>query len=124
MDSGRIRVPFYNVENDNTEMLEIFAPLSTIKQRKGRLGRLNKIGDYYLCNSKSQHTKEYHASELEKLDLTDVYFNLLCKLNDSVQVKDILSRIPTSNELELQNKIKVALSKLEKLGILKVNKAN
>jgi ERCC4-related helicase len=70
-------MPIYDIKKDSMEIREIPAPKSTLIQRKGRLGRLNTVGTYILCSEKNNHTKEYHDSELEKIELSDIYFGIL-----------------------------------------------
>ncbi len=77
IDSGKVRVPVFNIELQANEMTEMIAPQSTLQQRRGRLGRLKKEGIYYLCSELNDHTLEYHSSELEKIDLTDVIWHLV-----------------------------------------------
>ena len=86
-------------------MKEIEAPLSTIKQRKGRLGRTSFQGEYYLCSENRDNREEYHQSELEKIDLTNIYYSLLRIQKDCKAVEIILNRIPKKDKLTFSKKI-------------------
>lgn len=110
IDSGKIRVPVYDHKKRATELLDIRAPDSTLSQRKGRLGRLQTIGTYYLCSDKALHTLPFLESEIEKMDILDVYFSVLrcTKDLDTSYVKKVMEAIPVNNENILKEKIKFA----------------
>lgn len=59
IDTGLINMPVYNLDLERTELQEIKAAESTVKQRRGRLGR-TQPGEYYALYSYAPGIQQFH----------------------------------------------------------------
>ena len=75
VDTGMINTPIYDVDSKRTILKEIRAAESTIKQRRGRLGR-TQPGEYYALYSFKAEDLAYPNAQICQSDLLNLEFSL------------------------------------------------
>ena len=75
IDTGVINVPFYDHDLKKTELKEVRAAESTIKQRLGRLGR-TQPGEYYALYRFKAEDLPYPIPQICQSDLVNIEFSL------------------------------------------------
>ncbi|CAF2689069.1 unnamed protein product [Rotaria sp. Silwood2] len=114
IDTGLINMPVYNLQLERTELREIKAPESTLKQRRGRLGR-TQPGEYYaLYNDVPNERKKYPVPQICQSELV----NVECALRRSrlkTSLKDFQQYLPDKPEKEY---VDDALTQLQQLGLM------
>ncbi|CAM4989397.1 unnamed protein product, partial [Rotaria socialis] len=86
IDTGLIHMPVYDPLTDSTELREMNAAESTIKQRQGRLGR-TRPGEYYPLYTFDPKNKKFPEPQICQTELSNIEFSLRrlplkCGLND------------------------------------------
>ena len=100
VDSRLSRIMCYDVQLEIMVSEEIPSSESSMKQRRGRLGR-NCPGDYYYYTySNMTASPKHELTELERIDLTGVVFELLMKYDTVDEVRNELLKLnPTDKAL-------------------------
>ncbi|UJR07847.1 hypothetical protein I4U23_012130 [Adineta vaga] len=113
VDTGMINTPVYDVESKRTVLKELRAAESTIKQRRGRLGR-TQTGEYYALYSFKPEALKYPIPQICQSDLMNLEFSLRkSPLKKGLEyVKQFLPDRPS------QPAINATLRQLQGLGIL------
>lgn len=75
IDTGTINTPVYDTESKRTILKEVQAAASTIKQRRGRLGR-TRSGEYYSLYSFTVNPQSFPISQICQSDLINIEFSL------------------------------------------------
>jgi predicted GTPase len=75
IDTGMINIPIYDFVKKQTNLREIRAAESTIKQRRGRLGR-TKPGEYYSLYDFQVEDKKYPTPQICQSELVNIEFSL------------------------------------------------
>ncbi|CAF1504396.1 unnamed protein product, partial [Adineta ricciae] len=113
VDTGMINAPIYDVDSKRTILKEIRAAESTIKQRRGRLGR-TQPGEYYALYSFKAEDMAYPNAQICQSDLLNLEFSLrISPLKKGLTyMKQFLPDQPT------QNAINAAIRQLQDMNIL------
>ncbi|CAF4343023.1 unnamed protein product [Rotaria sp. Silwood2] len=75
IDTGLIHMPVYDPSTDTTELCELNAAESTIKQRQGRLGR-TRSGEYYPLYTFNPSDKKFPVPQICQTELVQIEFSL------------------------------------------------
>lgn len=75
IDTGLIHMPVYDPSKNVTELSELNAAESTIKQRQGRLGR-TRSGEYYPLYTFNPSDKKFPVSQICQTELVHIEFSL------------------------------------------------
>ena len=75
IDTGMVNIPIYNPESKRTVLEQVRAAESTIKQRRGRLGR-TRPGEYYSLYDFVVEDKPYPTPHIRLSNLTNLEFSL------------------------------------------------
>ena len=75
VDMGMVNIPIYDPESKRTVLQHVRAAESTIKQRRGRLGR-TRPGEYYYLYDFRVEDKLYPDPHICVSDLTNIEFSL------------------------------------------------
>lgn len=75
IDTGVINMPVYNAETDTTVLTNIPASESTIKQRKGRLGR-TQPGEYFPLYKSTVERSRFPTPQICQSELSNADFSL------------------------------------------------
>jgi len=98
---------------------EIPSSESSMKQRRGRLGR-NCEGDYYYYKYNNMAPSPKHElTELERIDLTGVVFELLIKYDDVQEVYKELLKLNPTDKAAFKIRFDYAVRILTELMVLK-----
>ncbi|CAM4987005.1 unnamed protein product, partial [Rotaria socialis] len=113
IDTGLIHIPVYDPLTDSTELREMNAAESTIKQRQGRLGR-TRPGEYYPLYTFDPKNKKFPEPQICQTELSNIEFSLRrlplkCGLND---LKKWLPNAPSEQAID------TAIKRLHQLDIL------
>ncbi|CAF4616534.1 unnamed protein product [Rotaria sp. Silwood1] len=75
IDTGLIHMPVYDPSTDTTELCELNAAESTVKQRQGRLGR-TRSGEYYPLYTFNPSDKKFPVPQICQTELVQIEFSL------------------------------------------------
>ena len=75
VDTGMVNIPIYNPESKRTVLEQVRAAESTLKQRRGRLGR-TRPGEYYFSYTFRVQDKPFPEPHIRLSDLTNIEFSL------------------------------------------------
>ncbi|CAF1156177.1 unnamed protein product, partial [Didymodactylos carnosus] len=113
VDSGVLHLPVYDPEKNRTILKEVFASESTIKQRRGRLGR-TQPGDYYALYDVAESNRTHPIPQICQMDLVNIEFSLR-KAPLKMSLNDLKYCLPDPPE---QSILTMAIKQLQQLDIL------
>ncbi|CAF1234620.1 unnamed protein product, partial [Didymodactylos carnosus] len=115
IDTGIINMPVYDLETDTTILKESPAARSTIKQRKGRVGRTQN-GEYYALYNSNTIIRDYPIPQICQTELSHIDFSL--RRSSLKQGLNYLQQwLPNPPE---QQSIDQAIKHLQKLNLLDI----
>jgi len=119
IDTGMVNIPIYDPESKRTVLQQVRAAESTLKQRRGRLGR-TKPGEYHYSYTFKVQDKLFPEPHILLSDLTNIDF-LLRRSPIKNDLNDLQQFLP--DKLKPQT-ISTIIIELKNLGILKSSSSN
>lgn len=120
VDSRLSRIMVYDTQLEIMVSRELAASKSSVKQRMGRLGR-NCPGEYYYYeydNPDLAKENDFEFSELDRIDLTNVIFELLMRYPTVQEVIQQLKDLKPADYISFMNKCNYAKKILRMHGML------
>lgn len=118
VDSRLSRIMIYDTDNEIMVTHEIPSSESSMKQRRGRLGR-NCSGDYYYYEySNMPASNKHELTELDRVDLSGVLFELLMKYDSVDEVRAELLKLNPKDKNLFKKRFDYAVRVLNSLNLL------